>query len=807
MPVKKKRKTRKPAIKKKPARKKASRRKKKKKTSLKSLFFKLLLLLTILSSAVVYTIYYSVDLKVEKILKRPNHSSNSAILSHYTKINSSKILTKKDLLDILRDRGYIQAKSKAKNPGEFYINEDFIDINVREFISNRGKIEESKIYTYNLIDGNIYSKNNSTPVIFIEPKTISSLAGGDRRESKFISLGSFPDSLKKAVTSIEDERFYNHFGIDLIGISRAMLVNIKNMKYLQGGSTITQQLAKNLLFSPKKTLSRKAKEALASISLERRLSKNKILELYLNEVYLGQEGSTAIHGMSAASNAFFNKHISKLSLSESALLAGLIKAPSYYSPSRNIKNALKRRNIVLDKMYEKKIITLKELTSAKNYKITIKKGKSFKSHAPYYAQALKTTLKNDLGLDEINIPGLQVHTGINFEIQNCAEKAITNGLDNLQQTYFPNYKQKLSAGLVAMEPYSGLVKAWVGGKDYTKKQFDHVSQANRQIGSTVKPFVYLTALDSSLNDYRVATPATLLADKPMEIEVEFQEEKWTPENYDHDYRDVVTLRYALEKSLNLPAVYIGQKMGVDKIAATVDAFEIAKNPLAVPSLMLGAVETTLLKLTSAYAALANGGILVKPRLYISAVDRSGEIILKSNIEEKRVASPSATYVLTNMMQGVVERGSAAVVRRLGFDYQAAGKTGTTNDARDAWFVGFTPRLVAGVWVGFDDNAKVGLAGSSAAAPIWTDFMKCSSKYFSDSKFIPPSGVTFKEIDSRTGLMYYKRCRGIPINEVFVKGTEPKYYCDETPVTYESDDEKPFRQRPNNQNSIWKLLFG
>ena len=791
-----------------------NKRKKNKKTKLFKIFIACFFL-SIIGIVGLTSYYFIIDKKVAQILLRPRIANSSLIFSDYLKLTNQINIELQSLIKILGARGYVK-KETPENPGEYSIINNNLRIYTREFHNNFGFLEKSKIFNYDLETGSINSKDTSIPNITIEPKILSSLTSGQRRESKYLSLEKIPKNLINAVINIEDERFYEHFGIDIIGISRALAINLVNMKYLQGGSTITQQLAKNLLFTPKKTLTRKIQEAFAALSLEKRLTKDKILEMYLNEVYLGQEGSVAIHGMSSASFAFFDKPLSKITLSEASLLAGIIKAPSYYSPIRNYGNAIARRNIVLEKLYENRLIKKDGFEKAKSEKIKIKQKRSFETVASYFAQSLKTELKKDLNLEEQDLSTLNVFTGINYEFQICAENAIKLGLDNLEKTYKNLAKKPLSAGLVAIEPYTGLVKAWVGDRDFSKSQFDNVVQANRQTGSTIKPFVYLTALDRSLNDYKVATTSTLLADRPMEIKTSGKEEFWSPKNYDSEFRGIVTLRYALEKSLNLPTVYLGQKVVEDKIGITLETFGISDNPLAVPSISLGALETNLLRLTNAYATIANGGIYIKPRFYVSVQNRIGEIIATSKIQERRVATSTASYVLTNVLQGVIERGTATIVKRNGFNYQAAGKTGTTNDARDAWFVGYTPNLVAGVWVGYGDNSKIGLTGGSAAAPIWTEFMKCASEFFDDQEFFIPEGIIFQDIDSKTGLKYNNDCLGHPVKEVYIRGTEPPYFCNEDQNDQLNDfvpqekfnSRRPIlKQKNEKEKSIFDLLFG
>lgn len=645
-----------------------------------------------------------------------------------------------------------------------------------------------------------YSSPNTSTIYALDEngqdKPLAPLYNSRYEARTYQKLSDFPSYIPEAVMTIEDDRFYDHFGIDLIGTFRALTTNIRKGAFVQGGSTITQQLAKNTLFSPKKTIQRKVFEALAAISLERRLSKEKILELYLNEVYLAQSGQVAIHGIPSASKFFFDKKISEITLAEAALLAAIIKAPSYYAPDRHKTRALERRNLVLKRMYEHKDISEASYQKAKTEKLIIKKQNITPDKSSYFVSTLRQHIENSYKINKNK--NVKIITGLNLKMQRCAEEAITLGLQQIEKQY--SKLKNLQAGLVALETYSGLVKAWVGGRNYQKSQFDRVRLAKRQLGSTVKPFVYLTALDSSLNNYKVATPITILTDEPIEIETNNRSETWTPKNYNGNFLGAVTLRYALERSLNIPAVYVTQKVSPQAVARTIKKFAVAKNPPAVPAIALGAIESTLLNLTSAYGAIANGGILVKPRLYLSMNSEADHVINYSKIEETQVANERPVFVLTNLMQGVVERGTGKSIRNLGFNLPVAGKTGTTNDARDAWFIGFTPDVAAGVWVGLDNNKPIGLTGSQAAIPIWTEFMKCSQSELKKQDFVHPRGVVFVNIDSKTGNLYNSQCAGQAIREIFVRGTEPYNYC--------SDLDKPIikEQSPPKKNKKYKSIF-
>ncbi len=716
------------------------------------------------------------------------------------------------LKNILVDRRYTEVPSSPSRPGEFSLANGTITIYAREFTTATGALTKARRITLALDDGReTLAQTSKSQRSLLEPQIISYLGAQEMRASRFVSLDRIPQSVQNAVIAIEDERFFNHFGIDIFGITRALVRNIIAGRLVQGGSTLTQQLAKNLFLSPKKTISRKLLEIPTAMSLERHLSKKQLLELYLNEVYLGQEGSISIHGMPQAATTLFGKNIADISVDEAATLAGIIKAPSYYNPRKHPERAKERRDTVLGKMRDLGYISAAEYSAGVNRPLRIAQQQEHRRIAQFFTSTLEAELSQTIDIENAPSTGLAVYTGLDLGMQRCAEQAIERGVAAIEAAN-PKLKRsdkQLQAALVAIEPYSGLVRSWVGGRDFAESQFNRVNLAIRQIGSTVKPFLYLTALDSSLNSYKTATAVSILEDKPMEFQVS-NRVAWTPENYDHEFRGDVTLRYALENSLNMPALYIAERIGLSTLKRTLSAFKIAPNVQEVPSLALGALDSNLLRLTAAYGALANGGIYIQPRLFTAAVDGSGDRVAMSDIVEERVADEDAAFVLTTILRGVLDRGTGTKARSKGFTRPAAGKTGTSDNARDAWFVGYTPTLVSGVWIGFDDNTPINITGGVAAAPIWGDFMKCSSPFLPLGDFSPPPGVVFTNVDVRTGQIATPQCpRDQVISEAFVKGTQPSAHCAEHggegsdhPGTATTST-----KRGDRQSGFWNSLFG
>lgn len=754
-----------------------------------------------------------IDGKVLKVLSSPPQADISAIYSDAFSIRADNLPAPSIVREQLHRHRYRLVEQKPRFPGEFQVQGGTLEIYTRPFLGVDMSLRPERKVKINFEAGSITDLNTGNEIqeTLLEPAPISSLGLGSQRAAEQKPLSAIPLHAQQAVIAIEDSRFYEHHGVDVEGILRALFVNLRALRISQGGSTITQQLAKNLLFTPERTISRKLKEIVAAIVLERRLSKSEILEQYLNEVYLGQEGAVALHGFPQAANSFFGKRVEDLSIAESATIAGIIQAPSLFSPRRHPERAIKRRNLVLQRMQQGGYISDSEYRTALKSKLLVTREAQHKREAPYFVAALRQKIAEHLGEDSALTHGERIETGLDLHAQHCAELAVERGLSDLEK-HTPRLRRgkRLEAALVSLEPFSGKVRAWVGGRDFSASQFDRVDQAQRQIGSTIKPFVYLTALDSSLNTYKAATVNTILPDQPMQFDIPNQA-TWEPENYDHKFRGEVTLRYALENSLNMPAVYIAQRVGLRSVAATLRRFHLDQHSIPeVPSLALGSLDSNLLALTAAYSAIANGGQYVSPRMFLRITDRDGGTTVLEQIREERVADEGAVFVLTNILQGVIERGTGTAARRFGFRGTAAGKTGTSNEARDAWFVGFTPTLATGVWVGYDDNSVIDLTGGKAAAPIWGDFMRCVSGELSESSFIPPRSTLWVDIDTDSGGRASPECpREKIVREVYVAGTEPKTLCplhngaQESPHTKEDTGPDINRRR----RSIWDMLFG
>jgi len=550
-------------------------------------------------------------------------------------------------------------------------------------------------------------------------------------------------------------------------------VNLRSGHVVQGGSTLTQQLMKNFFLSDERSLKRKLIEAAMALIAERRYSKQEILENYLNEIYLGQRGAQGIFGVWEAAHFYFAKPLSELSIAEMALLAAIIKAPNRYSPFRNSQRALRRRNLDLALMLRQGDITTEQYEQAVAEPLRLAQPKPAGNDAPYFVDFLRRELAQNYPAEVLTSEGLRIFTTLDMQLQQSAEEAVHRGLADLAKRYKRLRSDKptnaLEAALIAVQPQTGEIKAMVGGRDYRVSQFNRVTQAFRQPGSVFKPFVYLAAFERTEHGGPVIQPNSMLDDEPFEWA--YDNQVWSPTNYKGEYFGRVTVRHALEESLNAATARLARDVGIDAVRDMAERLGITSPLPAVPSLALGAAEVSPFEVAQAYSVLANQGLKATALSVKRVVDRAGNPIERNPIKIERVIDPQAVYLVTHVMEGVIDHGTGQGARRMGFTRPAAGKTGTTNDYRDAWFAGFTPDLVSVVWVGFDQRKPVGLAGSQAALPIWTDFMKQATAGRPVTPFLPPPGVTLVPIDEYTGQLAPP---GDPdtIEEAFFKGDEP-----------------------------------
>ncbi|WP_447972810.1 PBP1A family penicillin-binding protein [Nitrospira sp. Kam-Ns4a] len=671
--------------------------------------------------------------------------------------------------------GYRRVPRDVRAPGEYRLTPAVLDLYLRTDPSRAGPAEPVRLS----LDGERVARLSTLPLdeelpsISLEPELLSGLEDGARQVRRWRPRSAFPEPVVAAVLAAEDHRFYAHIGVDPLAIARALLANLRHGAVRQGGSTITQQLAKNLYYGRQRTLARKVQDSLAALILERKYGKDHILEAYLNEIYLGQIGPVAIYGMAEAAERYFGKPVETLTLPEAALLAGMIKAPNTYSPLRDKRLAVQRRNQILQRLRELGWITEPAYRAAVTTPLRLApriEGLAHGSHfLDYVLHLVEATQPTALSA------GARIDTTLDPVLQQLAEEAVAQGLARLEAR-FPALRHRawpLEGALVALDPRRGHLLAMVGGRDYAKSQFNRAVQARRQAGSLLKPFVYLAAFEAGLEAPEGAvTPATLVSDTPISFDA--GPVVWSPQNYDRQFHGEVTVRTALEQSLNVPAVRVAQTVGLKRLVALLRALGLTAPLEENLALALGAAEVSLLEITAAYGALAQGGLYVAPTGLQAIRLPTGEPLLPDVQDRRQAVSPQAAYLVTALLKGVVDRGTAAGARTLGLASIVAGKTGTTDGERDAWFVGYTPALVIGVWVGFDDGTPLHLTGAQAALPIWVAFARRVLP--PDSADFPvPAGIVARNIDPASGQLATAGCPEA-IEEVFIEGTEPKDYC-------------------------------
>lgn len=607
----------------------------------------------------------------------------------------------------------------------------------------------------------------------LDPELLATWPGPGREDRIRVPLSHVPEALTEAVLAIEDRRFHRHPGLDPVRIAGALLANVRAGRVVQGGSTITQQLAKSLWLSRRRTLSRKAAEALLALALERRYPKHRILEAYLNEIYLGQDGRRAIHGVGRAAVHYFGKDVSELTLPEAATLAGSIRAPSLYDPFRNPGAARARRDRVLREMAAQARIGEGELREALAAPVgTRRSSGAERRRAPWFVDWVAPRLEERGGRGAAGGDGLAVFTTLDPGFQAIAEDAVAAGLRRLESDR-PRLRRPdapLQAALIALRPATGEVLAMVGGREYGSSQFNRATAARRQPGSLFKMVVTLAAVSRDGGERPAATLASRLPDEPLSVST--PSGPWRPANHDGAFRGRVTLREAVEGSLNVPFARLGLSLGPERVAATARRLGIRSPLERVPSLALGTSEVTLLEMTRAFGVLAAGGRLAETRGVIRVVGERGNPFEPP--APAPVVPPAEAYVVTSALQGVVERGTGRPLRGLGYRGPVAGKSGTTDGTRDAWFVAYTPELAVGVWVGYDDGRGTGLSGSTGALPIAGRFLLEALGPRGGSSFRVPAGIERVAVEPGTGLRAGLGCGGRP--EVFLEGTAPVDRC-------------------------------
>jgi penicillin-binding protein 1B len=707
-------------------------------------------------------------------------------------------MSEQQLVDRLNDLGYAQRDALGK-PGEFTVDKAAVAI-----LPRSSQLQGKTVSVLFQKPAPVNPKAAKRPPpkasdrvevlqldaaaaasVTLEAPVLSSIVS-DRAKRRPVALAVVPQQMINAVLAIEDRRYYYHPGVDPIRMTGAVLSSLTGKSgRISATSTLTQQLVRNVFIpqfegwtlesARERSSRRKFLEIWISLVMTQRASKDAILEMYLNAVPLGQRGSFAIYGVSEAARLFFGKDVSNLTLGEAATIAGVIQSPSALSPFTNPGRCRDRRNVVLRAMADAAFITDEVADRASKEPLTVVQ-RALEAEAPYFVDYVVQTLTEDYpGLTTTTNEPVEVYTTLDLHLQRLAQDAVRDGLTRVDQLLSKRRRMgKAEAALIAIDPRTGDILAMVGGRSYNQSQYNRAIVSRRQPGSVFKPFVYLTAFEQAVaHGLTDVTPASLVDDSPTTWE--FDEQEWTPQNFDDEYGGPVTLRFALAHSRNIVAVKVAERAGYDKVAALWRRLRVGTPPKAYPSIALGVFEATPFEIATAYTIFPNMGIEHALRHIERIKNGPTDVTKKAATPTTFIARPETTYLVTNMMESVLREGTGAGARAAGFRLEAAGKTGTTNDLRDAWFVGFTPELLTVVWVGFDDNQPVGLQGAQAALPIWTQFMMRALAGRASVPFDVPEGVTFAEIDPATGQLAGPRCP-TTTTEVYIAGTEPTATC-------------------------------
>ena len=623
--------------------------------------------------------------------------------------------------------------------------------------------------------------------IELEPEPISGIFQGNWEQRRLVRLAQVPPLSIDAILAAEDHRFYEHHGLDLMRIAKAGWVDFTHGHITQGGSTLTQQLMKNFFLDKRRDLRRKVKEALMAYIAETRYSKDEILENYINEIYLGQRGQEGIYGIWEASEYYFSKEPRDLTIGEMAAIAGMISSPNRLNPLRHADLARVRRNEVLASMLQDGYISKAAYDDAVAEPLHPREAYTESNDAPFFVDYVKRELAERYPPETLTGEGLRIFTTLDVHAEKLAERAVEQNLEELEAKHSRLRRKeaddRLEGALIAIEPQSGKIRAMVGGRDYRTSQLNRIVQSRRQPGSVFKPVTYLAALDETFSGEGRFLPTSMIDDEPFTWS--YGDMSWTPNNYKDRYFGMVTLKFALMESLNSATSRLANAVGLDRVRAMAAKLGFGDLP-PYPSIVLGGIEVSPMQVAQAYSILANGGLKVQAFAVSEVVDKDGRVIEGHELTAEQVLSPQLAYTIDFMLEQVIDHGTGYGARKMGFTRPAAGKTGTTNDSKDAWFAGFTPDLLAVVWTGFDKKEELGLTGAQAALPIWTTFMKVATATRPALNFTAPPGVVLVGVDPATGCKAGPLCP-ISTEGVFPKGMEPTQSCSCSPTPVAAGD--------------------
>jgi penicillin-binding protein 1B len=741
----------------------------------------LLFLLAATGVATYYWISYGrmIDLRLSGHIQQ----TTARIYASPMRISTGQTLTIAELANHLQRAGYSELDVQG-TPGRYILHGAEMEIRPSSESYFGGKNRLVVNFSRNSVQ-KIYLMDTGASVdsAELEPELLSSLFDNSREKRRAMNFNDIPKLLREAVLSVEDRRFFEHPGFDPVRIFGAAWADLRHGARVQGGSTISMQVARSFFFNSDRTLRRKIAETMVALELERRFTKAQIFELYANEIYLGNRGSFSIHGFGQASLAYFNKDVREISLPEAAFLAGIIHAPNRYSTAeRRPERAAEARDRALLSMTENGAISQQEAQEAKKAALHIVGAGLEGSTAPYFVDMVREHLLDRFSEADLLSQSFRVYTTLDPELQRAASEAVDAGAKNVDAQLAKRYARWRKEGqeppqaqvaIVVLDPHNGEIKALIGGRDYGQSQLNHIL-ARRQPGSAFKPFVYAAAFEGAVDGVQpIVTPATTVMDEPTTFD--FDGKEYTPNNYGETFHGKVTIREALTQSLNVATVKVAEMVGYTRVTDMAHQFGLDPSIRATPSVALGAYEMTPLEVAGGYTILANEGVRAEPMYIRNVVDASGQSIERNTIRTHRALDPRVAYLVTSMLEDVIDHGTGATVRVRGFTAPAAGKTGTSHDG---WFAGYTSNLLCIVWVGFDDNRDLGLSGASAPAPIWADFMKRAialPAYSNVQLFGMPEGVMRVTIDPDTLQLATPECP-ITREEVYVHGTEPTEFC-------------------------------
>jgi len=746
-----------------------------KKTSFLKRLLKYAFLLLIVVSLGVALYCWDLSLQIDKRFSGRRWSIPSRALSDTTILYPGQGVNR-SLLEKKLDRlGYRNSSQNPTKKGDVRISSSRLEIFLNDLKApqqTREGFPAMVQFSGSRIESIVHSRSGEAiPILELEPEELMRFFGPEREQRQLVSIDHVPRHVVHAVLAAEDSRFFEHRGLDPVGILRALYTNLRSGDIRQGGSTITQQLAKNYFLTPERTWARKVKEAFMALIMEAMYDKKAILEIYLNEIYLGQKESVSINGIGEASTFYFGKSVAELSVSEGAVIAGLIRAPNLFSPYADRNRCRARRDSVLEAMHKHQWLTAEQLRTAMATPLVTSGYEAYVRRAPYFMDYLSQQLGSLYPPEALTSLGLSLFTTLDTQVQMAAEDALLKGLKRLEDAN-PRLKRKdpekkLQGAIVVMQPKTGYILAMVGGRDYGVSQFNRITQAKRQPGSAFKPFVFLPSLDSF-------TPASILSNEPKTYKINGNE--WRPENYIPVPETRISMRDALSKSVNRATVDLAMKLGLDPVVKTASVFGFSTPLKPYPSIALGAFEVVPLELARAYCAFAADGILPVPLSLKEVLDESGKILERRHMSVQGVTTPGKAFLITSMLRSTVEQGTARSLKDMGIRFPAAGKTGTTNEFKDGWFVGYTPEIMALIWVGFDDGTSLQAPASALTLPIWADLMSAIPHHVSGSWFKTPPDIVVETVCKESGQRALASGCPLTLEEYFLAENTPKERC-------------------------------